>query len=220
MRSIDLSICHIGTCLRKLRYSIKEVKKHIGIYSGTFDPIHSGHIAFASETLETCGLDKVIFLPESFPRKKQGVTDLHHRVELIKRAIRGIFGLAVVSIRSGQFSVKETLPKLKTLFPDAHFTFLFGSDVVKNFSKQWSHLDQLLTDSDLAIGMRDPDNEQDIIRILENLKDTYDIAFTYTLIRTVKTAVTSSHIRQGLKDVAQLHADVDEYIENNQLYKS
>jgi nicotinate-nucleotide adenylyltransferase len=196
------------------------VKKRIGIYSGTFDPIHSGHIAFALETYRLCNLDKVVLLPETRPRRKTAVTDIRHRTEIIKRAIASSKELSVASTHSDQFTVSGTLPELTNLFPDSHFTFLFGSDVVKNFSKRWEQLDQMLSAADLAIGMRAHDSESEIIQILEDLRTTHKLNFTYTLVRTTDTHVASSNIRKGFKNIAHLHTDVTTYIENNELYKS
>jgi cytidyltransferase-like protein len=55
-----------------------KVMKHIGIYPGSFDPVHEGHFAFAKAALETGRLDTVIFLPEMKPRGKPQVTPSNH----------------------------------------------------------------------------------------------------------------------------------------------
>ncbi|HSX00592.1 MAG TPA: adenylyltransferase/cytidyltransferase family protein, partial [Patescibacteria group bacterium] len=86
------------------------MKQTIGIYSGTFDPIHVGHIAFAKEVARELTLDTVIFLPEQRPRGKQRVTDIHHRVELIKQSIQNDNQLQILSLPMQQFTVAETLP--------------------------------------------------------------------------------------------------------------
>ncbi|CAN5411018.1 nicotinate-nucleotide adenylyltransferase [soil metagenome] len=195
------------------------VKRHIGIYAGTFDPIHSGHVAFAVQTLEQCQLDQVIILPEPRPRKKHAVTDLVHRIELAKRAIATVPHIDVARLSSEQFTIKQTLPELTSLFPDATFTFLFGSDIAKKLSNDWKDIDVLLRQAHLAIGMRSSDDETDVIASLTALEATYGVPVRYTLIYTPKTNVASSHIRQGYKEIAHIHEDVNEYIEKNNLYK-
>ncbi|HEU5121705.1 MAG TPA: adenylyltransferase/cytidyltransferase family protein, partial [Candidatus Saccharimonadales bacterium] len=60
--------------------------RRIGIYSGTFDPVHYGHIAFAASAIRACNLDEVVFLPEPQPRYKAGVTDIAHRLALLTMA--------------------------------------------------------------------------------------------------------------------------------------
>lgn len=172
------------------------MKQHIGIYSGTFDPIHNGHIMFASETLRICRLDKVIFLPEPRPREKPDVTDIAERVSLIQKAIRGEKDLAVLALRSPQFTTSETLPRLRTLFKDADLTLLVGSDVVRTFPYRWQNLDRLLREVTLAIGMRVGDESSDIIEIIESLQKKYDTQVRYTLIQTTQSHIASSHIRK------------------------
>ena len=48
----------------------------IGIYAGTFDPVHAGHVAFALQSLEAAKLDRVYFLPERRPRGKRQVKNI------------------------------------------------------------------------------------------------------------------------------------------------
>ena len=194
------------------------VKRHIGIYAGTFDPIHSGHLAFAVQTLQQCQLDQVIILPEPRPRKKHAVTDLVHRIELAKRATATIPHIDVAELSSKRFTINQTLPELVALFPDATFTFLFGSDIVKKLSTDWKDIDVLLRQANIAIGMRSQDNEADVIASLAALEAVYGVPVHYTLVYTPNTSVASSHIRQGFKDIAHLHKDVNAYIEKNNLY--
>ena len=196
------------------------MQKNIGVYSGTFDPIHSGHIAFAQSAKSKSHLDAVIFLPEPQPRSKPTVTDLSHRIELLKRALANLPDLSVMSLPSEQFSVQQTLPELNAAFPDTTFTFLFGSDVIKTFRSGWPDLDILLRSAKLAIGMRAGDNEKEIKAIIKDLEHTYGITISYTLIHTPNTDVASSHIRKAFKDTASIHPDVTHYIKENGLYDS
>ena len=73
--------------------------KRIGIFAGTFDPVHKGHISFALQAIEAAGLDEVVFLPEPRPRHKQSVTDQSHRIAMINLAIKAypkfFFGLTL-----------------------------------------------------------------------------------------------------------------------------
>lgn len=190
--------------------------ERIGIYSGTFDPVHEGHIAFAKKSYKKNHLDRVVFLPEANPRGKNNVTDISHRIELIKRTIKDDSKFDVRLVQSKQFTVDETFDELKSLFPNSHFTFLFGSDIVK--ALRWDGIERILSTSDLSIGLRHDDNEKDVTTLLENLKSHYGIAFEYTLISTAHREMTSSHIRQGMKQSTELSSDVSTYIRDNNLY--
>src|SRR5258706_12226030 len=102
------------------------MQKHIGIYSGTFDPVHPGHIAFAREALQTCKLDEVIFLPEQTPRGKEAVTDLSHRIALLERALADEPNMRILKLQSPQFTVADTLPEIHNLLGTTRLTRLIG----------------------------------------------------------------------------------------------
>ncbi|MDB5167062.1 MAG: Cytidyltransferase-related protein [Candidatus Saccharibacteria bacterium] len=176
---------------------VRGVKRHIGIYSGTFDPVHKGHISFALEAIKNRNLDEVVFLPERRPREKSSVSDISHRITTLKQAIHTIPKLSVVRLSSEQFTTKDTLPELKTMFPDASFTLLLGSDVVRTFTYRWQDLDILLSSVTLAIGMRNNEKANEIVTILTDLEKTYHIKIDYTLIYTEHGHLASTHIRKN-----------------------
>lgn len=64
--------------------------KKIGIFGGTFDPPHNGHLLMANEVLYQAGLDEIWFMPNQIPPHKQNedYTDSFHRVEMLKLAIQ------------------------------------------------------------------------------------------------------------------------------------
>lgn len=165
--------------------------RHIGIYSGTFDPIHAGHLAFAKESIKQCGLDEVVFLPEPQPREKNAVSPIADRIHMIRSAISDDSPLSVVQLTSEQFSTDVTLPELQSLFPDASFTLLVGSDVVRTFSYRWKNLEMLLDTVSLAIGMRTGDDIDEIRAILDSLHAKY------TFLHTDHSHVASTHIRNN-----------------------
>lgn len=173
------------------------MSKRIGIYSGSFDPIHDGHLAFAQEALKICNLNEVIFLPEQAPRDKPNVTKIDERIDLIAAKIITIPNLSVLQLRTAQFNVAETLPILQTKFPDSEFTLLVGSDVVRTFEYRWEDLNILLSSVSLAIGMRTGDDSVEIEDILFELEKDFKSAISYTLIYTDHSHIASSHIRKN-----------------------
>src|SRR5688572_16122728 len=105
------------------------MSKRVGIYAGTFDPVHVGHMAFAEQALEACNLDKIFFLVEPRPRRKQGVRALEHREAMVRLATAKNDKYGVIQLEQTNFSVEETLPKLQALFEGAELHFLMGEDV-------------------------------------------------------------------------------------------
>lgn len=194
------------------------VKQHIGIYSGTFDPIHNGHITFAIETRNTCGLNEVFFMPEPQPRLKDTVTSLEHRIALIQTATTGIDGLSILEPTSERFSVTTTLPMLRDTFQDSYLTLLIGSDIVRTLARDWQDLPALLRDVSLAIGMRGNDTRDEIAAILAKLEQDLDVKIDYTLIDTTDTQVASSKVRQSIAELSHLNPKVTDYIRKHNLY--
>lgn len=183
----------------------------IGIYPGTFDPVHAGHIAFATAALLECQLDEVVFLPEKTPRGKQNVTATAHRVALLEKAIENTAGLRVAALASERFTVKQTLPELRALFGDAELTLLLGSDVALSLP-YWPDVDVLLQEMQIAVGMRAGDSRQEIIEILRFTKSPA----TYTVIETEHPHFTSSQVRSG--KTALFSPGVAEYARAHSLY--
>lgn len=179
----------------------------IGIYSGTFDPVHAGHIAFALATLRTCKLDKVVFLPEAQPRNKQDVTTISHRVTLLEAALANTSSLEVIRLLHPTFTVRHVLPQLRILFTGAELTLLVGSDVARSLP-YWPDSDELLSEMSLAIGMRAGDTEEAVRQLVAS----NDITF----IRTDFSGLTSSQVRNG--KAAHLSETAAEYVRKNALY--
>jgi len=120
----------LSIALQYTVYTIYDMstKKYIGIYSGSFDPIHEGHISFAKEAMKVCRLDTIVFMPERFPRGKPNVSPISERVTELEIALAET-SFVVLNAHADQFTVDETLTELEVLYPDTVFTFLIGSDV-------------------------------------------------------------------------------------------
>lgn len=186
--------------------------KRIGIYPGTFDPVHAGHLAFAMHAIKACKLDRVVFLPEHTPRHKPAVTDVTHRNALLAVATRETPQLSVRALSSRQFTVHETLPEIRALYGDAKLTLLVGSDVARSIST-WHNVDELLGELSLAVGVREGDDVTELLLTLRNRHKT-----AITPVHTSHAHVSSSVIRSDLTKHDYLHQDAINYIEHHSLY--
>jgi nicotinate-nucleotide adenylyltransferase len=130
--------------------------RRIGIYPGTFDPIHQGHIAFALQAIEICKLDQVVFLPEIRPRGKENITDVNTRLNHLEQATKGQPSLITFLAMSSPFTVERTLPELRNAFPDSKMTLLIGSDVFSHIS-EWHNVSLLLRSVNIVVGLRHGD---------------------------------------------------------------
>src|ERR1019366_9904154 len=90
--------------------------KRVGIYINAFDPIHEGHLNFASQAIRTSKLDKLYFLIEPRPKYKQGVKAFSHRVNMATLATRDNDSFGVVVVKHARYGVDETVNSLKQRF--------------------------------------------------------------------------------------------------------
>ena len=107
--------------------------RKIGIYGGTFDPIHHGHLILAREATESLGIEKLIFVPAAVsPHKKPRATTAQAiRVEMLQAAIMGEpqFTLDLCEIQRGGTSYTiDTVQEIRLREGDAEYFFLLGDD--------------------------------------------------------------------------------------------
>jgi len=104
----------------------------LGIFGGSFDPVHYGHLLLAETCREQCRLDRVIFMPAAVPpHKTRAITSANARVEMLELALGGHPAMSVSKLevqRGGVSYTFETLAALKQDFPDATLFFLMGAD--------------------------------------------------------------------------------------------
>ncbi|MDJ0734802.1 MAG: nicotinate (nicotinamide) nucleotide adenylyltransferase [Nostocaceae cyanobacterium] len=102
----------------------------VGIFGGTFDPVHWGHLLLAETALDQASLDKLIWVPSYNPPHKQ-VTDFEHRVAMVELAIADNPGFAVSLVeknRCGTSFAINTLMDLSDCEPNAHWYWIVGLD--------------------------------------------------------------------------------------------
>lgn len=201
-----------------LRGDSRRVKK-IGIFAGTFDPVHNGHLAFAEQALEQ-GLDKVYLLPEPRPRRKQGVRALEHRIAMINIIVQGHKQLGSIKLEQARFTPHETLPILQKRFENHQLVLLFGDDVIKHIA-DWPHIAELVNSVELIIATRH-DQQAAIHERFKVLKQTNGLGFRYTILAPSQPTVSSSQVRRGLaaKNTGNhLASEVLHYINHHNLYQ-
>ncbi|ODU00488.1 MAG: nicotinate (nicotinamide) nucleotide adenylyltransferase [Planctomycetes bacterium SCN 63-9] len=105
----------------------------LGLFGGTFDPIHLGHLVLAEQCREACGLDRVWLVVAGEPPHKRGEgrTAASHRLEMARVAIAGNSGFEVSEIetnRPGPHYSVETLEAIRSQRPEDELFFLIGAD--------------------------------------------------------------------------------------------
>ena len=135
--------------------------RRIGVFGGTFDPIHIAHLRCAEEARETLDLDRILFVPAADPphKTRQAVTPAHHRLAMVRLATAGNKRFRVSNIeieRNGPSYTVDTLRSLRLrLGPAAHLTLLVGLDAFRDLGT-WKEYRTLFTLADLAVWSRPP----------------------------------------------------------------
>jgi nicotinate-nucleotide adenylyltransferase len=199
--------------------NISAQPQRIGIYAGTFNPVHAGHVAFALQAMKTAKLDKLYFLPERRPRHKQGVEHFGHRVAMLKRASRPYPQFEVLELDDVSFTVKRTLSKLEHMFPGARLVLLVGSDTA-GYMTQWPLFDRLCMRTEVVIGVR----KDSTVEAMRTLTTSWPIQPVDTHILTSYAPHVSSHaVREALRArryTQGLLSSVSRYSDHHWLYVS
>lgn len=194
----------------------------IGVFSGTFDPVHAGHITFALTAAEQADLDKVYFLPEQVPRRKSGVTHYAHRVAMLKLALKPHQKLEILELPDKQFSMKNTLPRLNKKFETDELFMLIGTDMLRMLSSdevatQWPGHKQLVDNFSLVVGVRSETEVAEASRMLDVLQNNG------VVVETDRQHVSSRSIRGALMNGEshdELLKSLETYVRQNWLYVS
>ena len=199
----------------------------IGIFGGTFNPPHRGHLQAASEAYRTLGLDLVIFIPDAQPPHKDipdGSPDGQTRLELVKAAISELpFAQAddLELRRVGKSYTADTLKELRLRFPSDTLYLLTGTDMFLSLHT-WYHPEEICRDA-VIVGMHRNQEDQDTEfraqkKLLEN-----EYHAKVILIENDVLEISSSRVRRLLVlggAEAYVPAPVLEMIRQRRLYNT
>ena len=192
----------------------------IGIFSGTFDPVHNGHLQFADEAMEKFGLGKVYFLIEPRPRNKQGVKAFEHRLAMVQIAIGNNPKFGTIILKQSRFSPEKTVPILLTRFDKSQIYLLIGDDVLNNLI-HWPSVNKLFKSVEFLIGVRGDDTKtKNQVQAIKNAKGDM---FRYQLFKAKHSKISSSLVRAEIKNKKHsnhIPKEVFNYITSHKLYAS
>ena len=164
----------------------------IGIYGGSFNPIHVGHIALAKQLLKKAGLDEIWFIvsPQNPLKKSSDLMDDNKRLELVEIALDGESGLKASNY---EFHLPKpsymlhTLQSLSKDFPNREFTLIIGADNWESFPK-WYGYKEIIAHYSILIYPR------------EGCKISVEkLPEKVSLIETELYNISSTEIRQRIK---------------------
>jgi nicotinate-nucleotide adenylyltransferase len=194
----------------------------IGVFGGTFDPVHNGHLLIAREMADALKLDRVLFVLAARPPHKAGqtITADKHRLEMLRLALadQPLFEISEVELqRPGKSFTADTLEELATKLASASLVFLMGEDSLRDFPN-WHDPARIVRLAEIGVAAR-PGIDADVVAVEHRVPGSRGKVH---LVETSEVDVSSQDIRER---VAMGHpieelvpTAVAGYIRANKLY--
>jgi nicotinate-nucleotide adenylyltransferase len=133
--------------------------RSIGVFGGTFDPPHLGHLIVAADVCVALELDRLLFIPAAVPPHKlaQVEATAEQRLEMVRAAVRGDARFEVDDLelrRPGPSFTVDTLHTLRTRFPESRLYFLIGADALREIHS-WREPEEVARLAQLIVFARD-----------------------------------------------------------------
>ncbi|CAN5653869.1 nicotinate-nucleotide adenylyltransferase [soil metagenome] len=196
----------------------------IGIFGGTFDPVHMGHMIIGEQVMDELGLDRVVFVPGGIPPHKEASSvraSAEDRMAMVEAAVAGNerFSVDRVEIDSGRVMHSvETVQILKKRSPRDEWFFITGADEVSNLLT-WKGADELLEEVVMVAATR-PGYDLSRLDHLEDGLQNFDRIFP---VECSRVDISATNIRRRMlqgKSIRYLVPDgVHEIIEEKGLYR-
>lgn len=190
----------------------------IGLYFGTFNPIHVGHLIIANHMVENSDLDEIwmVVTPHNPFKKKSSLLENHHRYELVYKATENYPKIKPSDI---EFKLPQpnytvhTLAHISDTFTDKEFCLIMGEDNLKSFHK-WKNFETILEHHSIYV----------YPRISEGKTATqFDNHPKITSVNAPIIQISSTMIRNGIRDgkniMPMLSTEVWKYIDEMNFYK-
>ena len=171
-----------------------------GVFGGTFNPVHKGHIMLAEYCMDSVGLDRIIMIPTAVPPHKisNNLASENDRLNMCKLACRGKENFFVSDIeikRQGKSYTYETLTQLKEIYPDDHLYTIMGADMFLTLNR-WKNPEIIFEKSSIITIPRDEENKHE----LENFynKVLKAMGASSVILPNPVMSVSSTFIRENL----------------------
>lgn len=207
---------------------MKRAKK-VGIYGGTFDPLHFGHISLAVQIKEIHQLDEVWFCPvQANPHKVgQKITAFYHRFQMVELVLKDIPQFYITDVEAGCSGASYTINTLHALFNEqkikgveVEFSLIMGDDAIPNFFR-WHRPEEIVRLVPLYIGRRvEKPIDVSLLTGNQEICDAIKRGMTQTHMLDISGTDIRKRLCQKLYCGHLLPEKVLDYIYSNDLYCS
>ena len=177
--------------------------KRVGIYCGSFNPVHKGHIAIAKACIDQDLVDEVWIIATGSYWEKNDLYPLKDRLAMLKLTAEE--GIVIDETYNELPYTYMIFERLKEEYPDIVFSLILGADNLPRFN-QWRNFEQLLV-YDFIVLPRDEIDEEEVGRIMKDLNKA-----NYTLLKLEPIDISSTYIREHLDDYEAIREMVDQSV--------
>jgi len=198
--------------------------KRIGIFGGSFDPVHRGHISAAKFAREKLRLDEVLMIPcceSPYKDEREHTPTPEQRLQMLRLAVQGSDGFVAASLeidRGGKSYTADTVAQLHRQYPDAQLFLCLGADKLENIVN-WKGADEFLPQVTLAVFPRGGKGESEkLAKAASNLRGS---GIRVEVLESPVVEISSTDLRRLLVfDCAGafLPRNVEDYIRTHGLY--
>lgn len=198
--------------------------KRIGVFGGTFDPPHIGHLILASEAYQQLNLERLLWVltPISPLKRADDITSLDQRLSMLQLAIaeNPDFELSRIEIDSpGPYYTLDTMRRLADCYPSAEVILVIGGDSLRDLPR-WHRPADLMSACDEIGVMRRPGDSVDLSALERQVPGTQaKVRFVDAPLLEISSSDIRRRIREKLPFRYYLSPSVYEYILKNELYR-
>ncbi|CAA0195500.1 putative nicotinate-nucleotide adenylyltransferase [Tenacibaculum maritimum] len=194
------------------------MSKNVGLYFGTFNPIHIGHLIIANYMVENSDLDEIwmVVTPHNPFKKKSTLLDNYHRLEMVFKATEGYDKIKPSDI---EFNLPQpnytvhTLAHISEKYPDHQFNLIMGEDNLKGLHK-WKNYETILEDYEVYVYPRISEG-----KVATQFDNHHKIHRVEAPIIQISSTMIRNQIKEGKNSKPLLSATVWKYIDEMNFYK-
>jgi nicotinate-nucleotide adenylyltransferase len=201
------------------RYNFKSAPDRplrVGLYSGSFDPVHAGHLSFSLQAQKVIGLDHILFVPERRPLTNPEAEHYAHRAAMVERALKPYDQFSLLDLPDKRLTL-QSLPRIYRLLPaDTELHLLIGADeLLERKAAALPHIVQQLA---LIIAVT---SDEQLAQVLAHLNASPACFRSLQFVDIGRRRISSSMIRGALRQGQKargLLPSVHRYVRRQWLY--
>lgn len=199
------------------------MQKQLGLFGGTFNPVHCQHVLMAKAFLTTFALDHLLIIPAGVAYHKQKSIEIAsaiHRYQMCQLAFSSLPRISVSTVdleRKKNTYTYDTLTALRHTYPEYRFLWLLGSDAFLQLN-HWYRYQEVIMMTDFVVAIRPPAKKQDLFIFNQQLHPQAH----YYCLSLPTCALNASSIRHNITqrcfDEKSVPVSVRDYIKEHHLY--